>query len=771
MAWSWWWQRWRRRPWGRRRRWRRLRARRPRRPVRRRRRRRRATRVRRRRGGRWGRKRGRRTFKRRRRRRPYFKPKKKLVLTQWNPQTVRRCAIRGMIPLVLCGHTTWNRNYAMRSEDYPEQGRYPFGGSMSTTTWSLRVLFDEHQKHRNRWSYPNTQLDLARYKGCRFTFYRHKKTYFIVTWSRRPPFKLNKYSSAMLHPGMMMQQKYKLLIPSWDTKPKGRPKITVRIRPPTLFEDKWYTQQDLCEVNLVSLAVSAASFSHPFSQPSSNNICTTFQVLKDKYYPIIGVLPSYTEVAGNKKDYNTNKTELEKWLYNTGSLYHTFHTQEYLNPNRTFKSPNDKFCSTLQPWLGSGTNGFQTKKSSLFGFNTYNPNQEKLTLARKKYWDTLIANNDLHSNYGKAQSEQFEYHLGWYSPIFLSRHRSNTEFATAYQDVTYNPNCDRGKGNRIWFQYGTKQDTWFNEKQCKCVLLDLPLWAMFYGYTDFIEAELGISAEIHNIGIVVVQCPYTFPPMFNKKEPDMGYVFYDMLFGSGKMPDGRGQVPIYWQQRWYPRFAFQQQVMHDITLTGPFSYKDDLVMTELAAKYRFDFLWGGNMISEQIVKNPCRDEGMEPSYPSRLRRDLQIVDPRSVGPPWVFHTWDYRRGLFGAEAIKRVSTKPTDDDWITVPYKKPRYFPPTEKGDQNQEEGWSLQAQRPLTSSEETEAQVPTEQQQQQHLLRLQLQEQQQLGVRLRFLCQELLKTQAGLHINPLFSCQQLTGFTCSPRSEKSNQS
>nr|UPW35059.1 ORF1 [Torque teno virus 24] len=766
MAWSWWWQRWRRRPWGRRRRWRRLRTRRPRRPVRRRRRRRRRTRVRRRRGGRWGRRRGRRTFKRRRRRRPYYKPKKKLVLTQWNPQTVRKCLIRGIIPLVLCGHETWNRNYAMRSEDYPEQGRYPFGGSLSTTTWSLKVLFDEHQKHRNRWGYPNTQLDLARYKGCKFTFYRHKKTDFIVTWSRRPPFKLNKYSSAMLHPGMMMQQKYKLLIPSWDTKPKGRATVSVRIRPPTLFEDKWYTQQDLCDVNLLSLAVSAASFSHPFSQPSSNNICTTFQVLKQQYNMVIGVLTNYhNQKAGNNQDYHTNKNTLENWLYGTGALYHTFHTQEYLNPTRKFdkKTENSEDIKQKQ-WLGKNNKNFQTGKSSLFGFNTYNPNKDNILEIRNQYFTTLTQDNDLHSKYGKANAEEFEYHLGWYSPIFLSRHRSNTEFETAYQDVTYNPNCDRGKGNRVWFQYGTKMDTFFNDKQCKCVLLDIPLWAAFYGYPDFIEAELGISAEIHNIGLIVVQCPYTFPPMYNKQLPDMGYVFYDMLFGSGKMPDGRGQVPVYWQQRWYPRMAFQLQVMHDITLTGPFSYKDDLVMTELAAKYRFDFLWGGNMISEQIVKNPCRDEGLEPSYPSRLRRDLQIVDPRTVGPPWVFHTWDYRRGLFGADAIKRVSSKPTDADWITVPYKKPRYFPPTEKGDQNQEEGSSSQVQKLHISSEEIEAEVPLEQQQQQ-VLRVQLQEQQQLGVRLRHLFQELLKTQAGLHMNPLFSFQQPTRSTCSQQS------
>lgn len=62
----------------------------------------------------------------------------------------------------------------------------------------------------------------------------------------------------------------------------------------------------------MSLAVSAASFSHPFSQPSSNNICTTFQVLKDNYYPIIGILTNYNQKTNNNKDYKINKKNLEK---------------------------------------------------------------------------------------------------------------------------------------------------------------------------------------------------------------------------------------------------------------------------------------------------------------------------------------------------------------------------------------------------------------------------------------------------------------------------
>ena len=49
----------------------------------------------------------------------------------------------------------------------------PHGGGMSTTTFSLDVLYDQYKRFRNTSSYPSDQLDLARYKGCKFSFYRH----------------------------------------------------------------------------------------------------------------------------------------------------------------------------------------------------------------------------------------------------------------------------------------------------------------------------------------------------------------------------------------------------------------------------------------------------------------------------------------------------------------------------------------------------------------------------------------------------------------------
>nr|UZG89697.1 ORF1 [nabpantry virus 5] len=732
------WRRWRRwrRPWWRRRRRtrrRRLWRRRPRRPLRRRRRRRTVRRRR-----RWGRRRGRLTYRRRFRRR---RKRKRLVLTQWNPATVRRCLIKGIAPLLICGHTRWNRNFALHSEDYPEQGRYPYGGSLSTTTWSLQVLFDEHQKFLNRWTSSNEDLDLARYKGCRFTFYRDPKTDYIVTYNNVPPMKNTLLTGPMSHPGMMMQAKHKILIPSFQTHPGGPVKISVRISPPTLFDDKWYTQQDLCEVPLVSITATAASFLHPFCPPLTNNPCVTFQVLKQMY---------------NENIAATDETAKTLWetLIQNPAYFETFLTQSLLLGKTKAGKKNDTNADL------DDFNHVKTGNNSQFGFHTYDKTKlsEAMKKAREWYNTQYKQQNDLHSQYGKPQGEGYlGYAVGAYSPIFLCSSRSNLEFERAYQDVTYNPLADRGKGNMVWFQYSTKPTTEFNETQCKCVIQDLPLWAALHGYPDYVESSLGISSEIHNFGIVCIYCPYTFPPMTakSKTEPNnkMGFVVYDTMFGNGKMPDGRGHIPIYWQSRWFVRMAFQVQVLHDITMTGPFSYKDDLVSTTLTVKYSFKFLWGGNAISTQTVKNPCRHDPQDAAFPGRKPRSVQVVDPRTVGPQWVFHTWDWRRGLFGKAAIKRMSQKPTDDDEHTAPYKKPRYFPPADQAGQESDSGTQATTRIPWTPPGRGQPHSPASLDRgvERRLLRDRLREQQLMGEQLRELLHQMFKTQSNLHVNPMF--------------------
>ncbi|MBL7309502.1 hypothetical protein INQ13_24215, partial [Escherichia coli] len=84
--------------------------------------------------GRWG---YRRRYRVRRLHRRRYR-RKKIVLTQWNPQTVRRCTIKGLMPVLWAGMGQGGHNYAVRSDDYVSKGG--FGGSFATETFSLKVL-------------------------------------------------------------------------------------------------------------------------------------------------------------------------------------------------------------------------------------------------------------------------------------------------------------------------------------------------------------------------------------------------------------------------------------------------------------------------------------------------------------------------------------------------------------------------------------------------------------------------------------------------------
>ncbi len=66
---------------------------------------------------------------------------------------------------------------------------------MSTVTFNLKVLFNQYQRFINKWSYPNDQLDLAKYKGCKFTFYRHPEVDFLAQYDQRSPYENGRTNS------------------------------------------------------------------------------------------------------------------------------------------------------------------------------------------------------------------------------------------------------------------------------------------------------------------------------------------------------------------------------------------------------------------------------------------------------------------------------------------------------------------------------------------------------------------------------------------------
>nr|UGV42697.1 MAG: ORF1 [Torque teno virus] len=732
MAW-WWWRR-RRRPRWRRRRWRRrtrVRARRPRRPVRRRRR-----RVRRKKRG-W-----RRLYRRWRRRGRRRRKRKRLIMTQWNPSTVTRCFIVGYLPIIITGQGTASQNYASHADDITYPG--PLGGGISSMRFNLRILYDQYTRGLNFWTKTNEDLDLARYKGTRFRFYRHPDVDFIVTWETSAPFTDSVVSGPHQHPGIQMLMKKKVIIPSFKTKPKGSSSIKVTITPPKLMIDKWYPQTELCEVTLFTLHATACDLRFPFCSPQTDTSCIQFQVLSyTAYRQHISILPNETTMDTLKNFVQTN----------------VFAHPEVLN---TLATP---FCFKFPsfPKIQGQDNqtGWPNNPDSGDGDTIYQQNQIVTTwMNNNTVWYTKDqrAITNIHSAYGVPDNHTLEHKTGIFSPALLSPQRLNPQVPGLYTMITYNPITDKGVGNRIWCDPLTKNTFDYDPVKSKFLIQDLQLWAAASGYVDYCTKASKDESFKYNYRLVM-QSPYTVPALFHDTATtkDRGFIPIGTQFAYGRMPDGSVQIPARWRLRWYPMLANQQAVLEDLFQTGPFAYKGNLKSATLTCKYASKWLWGGNRVFQQVVRDPCSHQQEQAVGPSRKPRAVQVFDPKYQAPEWTFHAWDIRRGLFGRQAIKRVSAKPTDDELIPTGPKRPRMEVPAFEEGQEKSLLFRQRKHQPWeeTTEEETEAPSETEEEssEEQQLLR-RLQQQRELGRGLRCLFQQLTRTQMGLHVDPQLLAQ-----------------
>nr|UGV42786.1 MAG: ORF1 [Torque teno virus] len=732
--------------WGRRRRWRRWRARRRRWRPRRRRRRRPARRFRtrrrvRRRGGRWRRRY--RKWRRGRRRRTH---RKKIVIKQWQPNFIRRCYIIGYLPLIFCGENTTSQNYATHSDDMISKG--PYGGGMTTTKFTLRILYDEYTRFMNFWTVSNEDLDLCRYVGCKLIFFKHPTVDFIVQINTQPPFLDTHLTAASIHPGIMMLSKRHILIPSLKTRPSRKHRVVIRVGAPRMFQDKWYPQSDLCDTVLLSIFATACDLQYPFGSPLTDNPCVNFQILGPQYKNHLSI--STLKDTENLNHYNNN-------LFNKIELYNTFQTIAQLKETGTIDANNEQHgwnkvqnTTTLSIEGSNAT----TSRDTWYKGNTYNDKIKEL--AKKTRTRFQKATQTVLPQYATLMpTALYEYHSGVYSSIFLSGGRSYFETIGAYSDIIYNPFTDKGTGNIIWIDYLTKEDSIFTKNKSKCEILDMPLWAAFTGYGEFCAKFTGDSAIQYNAR-VVVRCPYTEPMLIDHSEPNRGFVPYSFNFGNGKMPGGSSNVPIRMRAKWYVNMFHQQEFMEAIVESGPFAYKGDIKSAVLSLKYRFHWKWGGNPISKQVVRNPCSNSSSSAAH--RGPRSVQAVDPKYVTPEVTWHSWDIRRGLFGKAGIKRMQQE-SDALYIPPgPLKRPRRDTNAQDPEEQNESSifrvqqrlpWVHSSQETQSSQEETEAQGSVQDQ-----LLLQLREQRVLRLQLQQLATQVLKVQAGHGLHPLLSSQ-----------------
>nr|USL90587.1 MAG: ORF1 [Torque teno virus] len=739
MAW-WWGRRWRRRPWGRWRRRRRVWKRRPR------------TAVRRRRGRRYvsRRRRYRRRLRRRGRRRYRGRRKKRqtLVLRQWQPDVNRLCRITGWLPLIVCGTGRAQDNFIVHSEDITPRGA-AYGGNLTHITWCLEAIYQEFLMHRNRWSRSNHDLDLCRYQGVVFKAYRHPKVDYIIAYTRTPPFQVTELSYMSCHPLLMLTAKHRIVVKSLETKKGGKKYVKFRIRPPRLMLNKWYFTHDFCKVPLFSMWASACDLRNPWLREGALSPTVGFFALKPDFYPNLSILPAEIETQAQffygsahppqiqgEKDvrWEYTYTNLMKPIYNAAPdlKASTFDWENYSNPTN--------YSKCYQQYTQHKTARF--------------------TKIKKEYqtvYPTLTTQT--------PQNEYLTQEFGIYSPYFLTPVRISLDWHTVFHHIRYNPMADKGLGNMIWVDWCSRKEATYDPTRSKCMLKDLPLYMLFYGYCDWVTKSIGSETAWRDMRVMVV-CPYTEPQLMKKTDKTYGYVIYGYNFANGNMPFLQPYVPISWFCRWFPCITHQREAMESVVATGPFMVRDqDRNSWDITVGYKFLWRWGGSPLPTQAIDDPCQ-QGTHPlPEPGTLPRILQVSDPTQLGPKTIFHLWDQRRGLFSKRSIERVSEyKGTDDLFSPGRPKRPKLdtrpegLPEEQRGAYNLLQALQDSAQSEESDQEEMppleEEQVLQEQKKEALLQQLQQQKHHQRVLKrgLRLLLGDVLKLRRGLHIDPVLT-------------------
>nr|UHM26501.1 MAG: ORF1 [Torque teno midi virus] len=226
----------------------------------------------------------RRTFGRRRRRRRKVRRKRPtLLVRQWQPDSIVQCKIKLFGSLVMGAEGAQYLCYTNNKYEWtpPKQ---PGGGGFGIETFNLSYLYDQYRLKRCIWTKSNDYKDLCRYLRCKFVFFRHPLVDFAVSYSRQPPFKLEKESYMNCHPIAILLQRHKKVILSKANHPQGKNRVVLTIKPPKQMISKWFFQKHFSVFDLLELKAAACVLSYPKLSDKNENQISTIYYLNTLFY-------------------------------------------------------------------------------------------------------------------------------------------------------------------------------------------------------------------------------------------------------------------------------------------------------------------------------------------------------------------------------------------------------------------------------------------------------------------------------------------------------
>nr|UHM27374.1 MAG: ORF1 [Torque teno midi virus] len=561
--------------------------------------------------------RNRKTFRRRRRRRRRKVRRKKQTITvkQWQPDSIVKCKIKGMGTLVLGANGRQLVCYTnVKQQLTPPKA--PGGGGFGYEQYSLGFLYEQYKFKNNIWTKSNINKDLVRYLGVQFTFYRHQDVDFIVSYERQPPFNIDKYSYYTCHPKLLLLSKHKFIILSKFSKPNGKIKKKIRIRPPKQMITKWFFQENFSKFPLLALKGAAANLNYPNLGCCHQNQITTMFYLDINFYK-----------QGN-------------W-----AAHPSAETQPY------------------KPWPQVPNTGFACWKTACQpeDYST-KINLEKQTPANliKKYGITYFKSPS-------SYTESIDYNKGWFTSNLLTAQglvqtNETTEFSWAgsgrqgllpLNTCRYNPTTDTGEGNFIWLKSTLKNDYEKPTKDLDLIVQGVPLWLGLFGWLSFVIMKKKVQS-LFDTYVVCLQSPSL--NLSSDPGATTTVIPVDSDFRQGKWPY---EEPITHQEHthWWLNVYHQLSTLNAIVCSGPYIPKYDWAAKnttwELHYDYKFFFKWGGPHNPDPQITDP-QVQGIYP-VPDTINTTVQIRDPAKQKYETLMHPWDYRRGILKSSALKRMA--------------------------------------------------------------------------------------------------------------------
>nr|UHK05510.1 MAG: ORF1 [Torque teno midi virus] len=323
----------------------------------------------------------RRPSRRRRRRRKKVRRKKPFItIKQWQPDSIRKCKIKGFGLLVLGAEGTQIDCFTINKFDYVPP-KVPWGGGSGLENITLQYLYEEYQFKNNFWTTSNLYKNLCRYLYCTLTFFRHPDTDFVVVYDRQPPYTFNKYSIPSCHPHQLLMQKRKIIVLSQASKPNSKYTKKVKIRPPKQLISKWFFTRDFAEHTLVILKAAACNFRYSYlSRTNENNQCTIYSLNPTFYEDTSWAQARDRDLylpypTAPRQYYYTDKSGISKSLnFNTASPAHDLYTKSISYDNGWF-SPSFLQATKLN---GESPTGIPKAAHQVITAR-YNPNKDSGT--------------------------------------------------------------------------------------------------------------------------------------------------------------------------------------------------------------------------------------------------------------------------------------------------------------------------------------------------------------------------------------------------------